>query len=179
MSTDVEALARAELEHYCGLKRGICEDAHGPDDCMPFLTLGFSDGFRVVAALAGPGHPADALVPVIRMVREESGRGDPVFAIFAVETHIKYESPKDHFAARYERGDFQREFERDPRSSVHEALVVHVVSAAGMLAMLECKYGYDDHGLPVFEEPVLHGHGLMGTNGVTGLIPDALMRAMR
>lgn len=185
--TSVERAAN-ELAVYQELKRKICREAGGPEDCMPMLVMTFADGQMALAGL-GAGHPTDQIVMAAVMLRSEMEpeHGRVIHLLMATEGYMRSAPVADaddvaaaaaQVAREYPRGALSRQFLTEVNTEVREGLIVSVLSPTlGTTAMVRCAYVYDDHGHPVFDAPEVDSSVIGGDLG--GAVLDEMERAVR
>lgn len=80
---------------------------------------------------------------------------------------------------KYERGAMEHDYKTNPFSTVREALILTAVDwNATNIWSIFCTYRYDDHGLPMFDEPSCHVAEL-GEEGENGRLADTLCSTVK
>ena len=159
---------------------GVASDETNPDHdvCVEF---------QQEKGLAKPIHLA--MIPLIHRDDVYDAYDDVVkalpirqfeFVAVALEGYGT-QNPEMMNATEYQRGDMEEDYKNNPFSDVREALILTAVDWEGTsLWSIYCTYRYDDHGLPMFDEPSCSVAELSdegGDNG--GRLADTLLATVK
>lgn len=137
-------------------KYELCVDNNGMTDAPPLMLgeLPSGDGFLMPDLLEG--HPTDNL-PMMLMALAEGMESNYKsvrwkWLAYVVEGYAK---PATEVPEEWSRGDYETEYKENPNTDVREGIIVSVFSYDGTSTGATVFYRYDDHGLPVYDEPML------------------------
>lgn len=133
------------LASFATAKLLSCQRQNGDTDMIPILQVEAVTGEGAMWQIYTHGHPVDAIPAALANIRAE--HGDLQWAAFLADAHVKTES-KD--APRPRRGDFAREFDSDPASTVCEALTITWRDRDGGCGLSVVTYSFPDGPLPIF-----------------------------
>lgn len=153
------------LASFSVAKLQTCQRENGSVMMIPILQVQPVNGQGVMWQIYTRAHPVDAIPSALAKMRAE--HGDVQWAAFLADAHIK---TADRTDPKPRRGDYAREFDTDPTSTVSEALTLTWRDRAGGSGLSVVTYSFPDGPVPVFAAQ--QHHRLAG--GDTG---DALQLA--
>jgi hypothetical protein len=157
----------SEIERTKEWHRGLCENGVREFNPMVFW---HSDGQAVVMVFE------DTLLmrPSFESAEEKFGRPDWLLQVSdAFVRELPFDADVETEARKVKRGDIPRDF-HEGDMSVRECLQL-CIAHEGRVQMASIKYVLDDHGMPVYEEPLTHEQ--TEPNGT--VVGDALLWAVR
>ncbi|MBM4058556.1 MAG: hypothetical protein FJ275_10040 [Planctomycetes bacterium] len=150
---DLARQMRDHAEATKATKTDACRRNGGPTDLHPMLIWVGVDGKANIALMEAKGGPMGYLPPALSLV----SRQNPTIVIYVAESYGKILDPKtslSEFEQTHEHGALAREHERlGPLSGVEELIALSGLDlATGEQMQAVCRFGYDDWGIPKFEE---------------------------
>lgn len=141
----LEDEVRFITDHFCGMKTALCEREGGPSDLLPMLHFKYRHLNAYCGMVLPPEETVEALPAAWSKVLED---GIPEFMMIMVEGYAGTKTEE------YERGAMERDFRENPSSSVREVITIQAVDIkTGNQITSVVPYGYDDRGMPEFDDP--------------------------
>lgn len=134
-------------------KVDACRRNGGPADLLPMLIWVGWDNKSSIALMEAKGSTMDYLPKMLSLVAQQ----DPQILIYMAESFAKTvgsEAELTKFEMTHAHGDLRRLHERlGPLSGVVELIAFSGIDlATGEQMQAICRFGYDDQGIPKFDE---------------------------
>lgn len=192
VDNDMKSIMEDLLTRAVYAKTEMCKDEPMSDNPPLFLVAVESDetnpdhdecvNYQHENNLSKPYHIA--MVPLIHKediydAYEDVVKALPIrkfdFLVLCVEGYGRENMTKEQ-AESHDRGDLEKDYKENPFSEVREGLILTAVDWDGSAIWnTMALYRYDDHGVPMFDEPMATVTELAEDTESYGRMPDALL----